>query len=77
MKQTSTTGFEVLRFRRLLRRAIINCVSDGLAPRAVTASPSGAFMSSPLVPPAVTAGVAWTLVTTRTLLTEVVADELL
>ena len=70
----STTGFEVLRFRRLLHCAIINCVSDGLAPRVVTASPSGAFMPSPLFPAAVTAGVAWTLVMTRTLLTGVVGD---
>ena len=68
-----TTEFELLCFRRLLRHAIINCVSDG----SVTASPSGAFLPSPLFPPAVTAGVAWTLVTTRTLLTRVVADELL
>ena len=72
-----TTKFELLCFRRLLRCAIINCVSDGSAPRAVTASPSGAFLPSPLFPLAVTAGVAWTLVTTRTLLTGVVADELL
>ena len=72
-----TTEFEVLLFCRLLRYAITNCVSDGSAVKAVTASPSGAFLPSPLFPPAVTAGVSWTQVTRRTLLTGVVADELL
>ena len=74
MKRTLATEFEVLRLCHLLHRVIINCVSDGSAPRAVTASPSGAFLVSPLFPPAVTAGVAWTLVSTPTLLTGVVVD---
>lgn len=75
MKRTIATEFEVLCFRRLLSFAIINCASDGLAPRAVIVSPSGAFPLSPLFPPTVAAGVAWTLVMMQTLLTGVVAGE--
>lgn len=59
MKRTVVTEFEVLRFCRSLRCAIINCVSDGSTPKAVIASPSGAFPPSPVFPPTVTTGMVW------------------
>ena len=43
-----TIEFEVSCSRRLLRFTIITCIFDGSAPRAVAASPSSAFLVSPL-----------------------------
>jgi hypothetical protein len=67
------TEFEVLCFHRLVLHVITNSISDGLIWH-LGSSPSGA---SSLFLLAVIARVSWMLLMMQTLLTGVVADELM